>query len=70
MQVTELIEDKTNYYIISEILIGGPVINHLKFIRTFKEAETNIIIRQVMEGLKYLHYRNKYYLSVSLWYLL
>ena len=59
MKIFDLMYDKVNYYVISELLSGGPVISRLKVAKSgFSESKTFIIIRQLMDALNYLHQRN------------
>ena len=59
MKVYDLMEDKENYYVISELINGGPVMNRLKSQGyPFSEHQSFIIIKQVMQALQYLHSKN------------
>lgn len=45
MKTLELIEDFRNYYVISEVIDGGPVINRVKANGPFKEAQVIYIVK-------------------------
>lgn len=59
MKIQDLYYDKENYYVISELLAGGPVSNRLRSTYNgFTEMQTYIIVRQMLSGLQYLHSKN------------
>jgi serine/threonine protein kinase len=41
----ELLEDKHNYYVVSEILKGGPVMNRLQELGHFREKDALRIVK-------------------------
>ena len=46
MNTIELVEDYRNYYVITEIIEGGPVMNRLKdMTRPFRETQAIYIIK-------------------------
>lgn len=51
MTTYELLEDRHNYYVVSEILKGGSVMNRLQYNGQFPEEEALRIIKQVAEAL-------------------
>ena len=48
-------EDKKNYYVVSEIVEGGELFKRLCQSESFTEEQAANIIQQVMLGLNYLH---------------
>ena len=48
-------EDKNNYYIVSEIVEGGELFKRLCKLESFTENQAVNIVQQVMLGLNYLH---------------
>jgi serine/threonine protein kinase len=59
MRVFDLIEDDKNYYVVSELIMGGSVMSRLRAQgHPFSEIQTLIIIRQVLQAMKYLHSLN------------
>lgn len=55
IRIVDLLEDKTNYYIVSEIVEGGELFKRLVTLESFTENQAVNIIWQVMLGLNYLH---------------
>ena len=55
MQVIEIVEDENGYYIISQILKGGPLINRLLQKGPMTEEDSKTVIKQVLSCLLYLH---------------
>lgn len=58
MRILELLEDDTNYYIISEFMKGGELFDRLLKIKSFSENQAAYVVNQIMEGLNYLHMQN------------
>ena len=58
MTTHELLEDKHNFYVVSEILRGGSVMSRLQYMGQFPEDEVLRIIKQVAEALQYLHFNS------------
>jgi len=55
VHVFDLIEDNDNYYIITEVIRGGPVSKRLKKNGPFNEQKTVNIVSQIVMALSYLH---------------
>ena len=55
VRIVELIEDDENYYIVSEVLKGGELFKRIIEAKCFTEQQASIIIKQIMEGLNYMH---------------
>lgn len=55
MRVVELIEDEEHYYIVSEVLKGGELFQRIINSKCFTEQQASIIVKQIMEGLNYMH---------------
>lgn len=51
----DLIEDDDNYYIVTEIIKGGPVSKRIKQKGPLKEKSALIIVSQVVDAIAYLH---------------
>jgi serine/threonine protein kinase len=45
MDVQDIIEDENNFYIISELIVGGSIFERLKKKKRFNEKESAIIIK-------------------------
>lgn len=59
MRVYELLEDDKNYYVITEYIRGGSVMNRLKQNgKPYSEWITYIIVKQILEALDYIHSKN------------
>ena len=59
MKVHELLEDTNFYYVVSEIIEGGSVINRMRQIGVpFTDQKAFLIVRQIMQALMYLHQKN------------
>jgi serine/threonine protein kinase len=50
-----LIEDDSNYYVVSEIVKGGELFQRLLQVKNFTESQGADIVYQIMLGLNYLH---------------
>ena len=55
IRVIDLLEDKMNYYIVSEVVEGGELFKRLCLLESFTEEQAAHIIQQIMLGLNYLH---------------
>ena len=53
----DLIEDDDNYYIVTEIIKGGPVSKRIKQLGPLKEKSALIIVSQIVDAVAYLHER-------------
>lgn len=55
IRVVDLLEDKLNYYIVSEVVEGGELFKRLCLLESFTEDQAAEITQQIMLGLNYLH---------------
>lgn len=56
MKVHDLLEDENHYYVVSEYLKGGSVMKRLReHGRPYTEWTTFLIVKQILEALKYIH---------------
>lgn len=55
IRVIDLLEDRLNYYIVSEVVEGGELFKRLQVVENFTEDQACDIIMQIMMGLNYLH---------------
>jgi len=51
----DLLEDSENYYIVSEVIKGGPVSKRIRKNGPLKENKSLHIIKQVIDAVHYLH---------------
>lgn len=58
MRIFELLEDKCNYYIVSELLDGGELYERVVSKKFFSEKDAANIINQTLLALSYMHSRN------------
>jgi serine/threonine protein kinase len=58
MRIFELLEDKYNYYIVSELLDGGELYERVVSKKFFSEKDAANIINQTLLALSYMHSRN------------
>ena len=56
MKVYELLEDEKFYYVISELIEGGSVMNRMRKLgKPFSDSQALIIVKQIMQALLFLH---------------
>ena len=55
VNIYEIFEDSKKYYIITEILDGGELFEFITNQGTFLEADAAVMIKQILQGVNYLH---------------
>ena len=55
MNAIALWEDDLNYYVITELLVGGELFDRLVQIGKFTEADAVMIVTQVLQAINYMH---------------
>ena len=55
IRIVDLLEDNTNYYVVSELVKGGELFKRLTKLTSFTESQAADIIHQIMLGLNYMH---------------
>jgi len=55
IRIVDLMEDKENYYVVSELVKGGELFKRLSKVKSFTEIHAADIIHQIMLGLNYMH---------------
>jgi serine/threonine protein kinase len=55
VSVVDLMEDAENYYIVSEVIKGGPVSKRIRKSGPLNENKALYIIKQVIDAVHYLH---------------
>jgi serine/threonine protein kinase len=58
VNIVDLLEDNENYYIVSEVIAGGPVSKRIRKNGPLNEQESKHIIKQVIDAVSYLHEMN------------
>lgn len=58
MKLFDFFEDKRNYYLAMEVLLGGELFDEIINRQKFSEVDAAIILKQVLSGCTYLHKRN------------
>ena len=55
MRVLELLHDKSNYYIVTELMEGGELFDRIIEVETFDEIKAAKILKQVLLAVNYMH---------------
>ena len=58
VSIVDLLEDAENYYIVSEVIKGGPVSKRIRKHGPLDETKALYIIKQVLDAVHYLHSMN------------
>ena len=58
MRIFELLEDEQNYYIVSELLMGGELYDRICQRKSFNEVDAAGVINQLLLALNYMHSNN------------
>jgi serine/threonine protein kinase len=58
IQVNEILENKSNYYIVMEYCAEGDLFNYIVHKKRLSEEETSFIFYQIINGLNYIHSQN------------
>ena len=58
MNIYEIFEDKTKYYIITEMLDGGELFEFITNQGSFLEKDASGLMKQILQGVNYLHSNN------------
>ena len=58
MNVTEILEDNENFYIVTELLEGGELFDRIIDQKNFSERKTAKVIKQVLLAINYMHQKN------------
>jgi len=58
MNVNEILEDKYNYYIATEILEGGELFDRIVDIGKLSEQQAQYVIKQALYAVNYMHSKN------------
>ena len=51
LKIVDLLEDNDNYYIVSEVIVGGPVSKRIRKTGPIEESISKHIVRQVVEAI-------------------
>ena len=58
VRVIEIIEDATNFYIVSELVTGGELYGHIIQRKKLSEKEAANCMQQILLALNYMHEQN------------
>ena len=58
VRVFELLQDDTNFYIVTELVTGGELYDHIIKVKRLNEREAADVIRQLLLALNYMHTQN------------
>jgi serine/threonine protein kinase len=59
MRIFELMEDKSNYFIVTEFVRGGNLMDKLKKEGSLSESTTRTLIKQILMAMTYMHETKK-----------
>mmetsp|Transcript_12284 Transcript_12284/g.15664 ORF Transcript_12284/g.15664 Transcript_12284/m.15664 type:complete len:151 (-) Transcript_12284:293-745(-) len=55
VRVFELLQDDVNFYIVTELVTGGELYDHIIKVKRLKERQAADVIRQLLLALNYMH---------------
>ena len=58
MHVNEIMQDETNYYIVTEILEGGELFDRILEVKSFSEKKAAMILKQILLAINHMHSKN------------
>lgn len=58
MRVFELLEDDVNFYIVTELVTGGELYEHIIKVKRVSERDAAGIVKQLLLALRYMHEQN------------
>lgn len=58
IRIVDLMEDRDNFYVVSEVVRGGELFKRLCQVKSFTEGQAADIVYQMMQGLNYMHKQN------------
>ena len=58
VRVFELLQDDTNFYIVTELVTGGELYDHIIKVKRLNEREAADVIKQLLLALNYMHTQN------------
>lgn len=59
VQLMEYFEEDDKFYLVFEIMRGGPLLSHIQRKICFTENEASLVVRDLANALKFLHDRGK-----------
>ena len=58
IRVFELLQDDNNFYIVTELVTGGELYDHIIQVKRLNEQQAAEIIKQLLLALNYMHEQN------------
>ena len=58
VRVFELLQDDVNFYIISELVSGGELYEHIIKVKRLTERQTAHVLKQILLAINYMHQQN------------
>ena len=58
MRIFELLEDDSNYYIVTEFIKGGELFDRIVNLKQFNEQKAAYVVNQILLSLNYIHSNN------------
>ena len=55
VKVFELLEDEVNFYIVTELVTGGELYDHIIKVKKLSEREAADVIKQLLLAINYIH---------------
>ena len=55
LRVQELLHDKEYYYVVTELIEGGELLDRITDVEKFSEEKTAYILKQVLLAINYMH---------------
>ena len=55
VRVFELLQDDANFYIVSELVTGGELYDHIIKVKRISEREAADVIKQLLLAISYMH---------------
>ena len=58
VRVIDLFEDSVNFYIVTELMKGGELYDHMINVKRLSERQAASIIKQCLQAITYMHSQN------------
>lgn len=55
VRVFELLQDDANFYIVTELVTGGELYDHIIKVKRLNEREAADVIKQLLLAISYMH---------------
>ena len=58
VRVMQLLEDEVNFYIVSELVTGGELYDHMVKVKRMTERQSANVVKQILLAINYMHQLN------------